>query len=167
MDEKYGTDANNLKFSDFDVPAEDNPTLLLTNTNKLLSAVGLSTKKISSIDELSRVSSSLFVAIFESLFHMRIDGIIRNPQSTEHYERNAQRMIDSLSKQIQVNLKHITGKSIVSGDMRVLSNLVHILIRIVSLTRYCLSAKFYYGQLVFICSVLKLVSFTSVLCYCS
>lgn len=76
----------------------------------------------------------MIVAVFESLFHQRIDGIVRNPKSIIHYERNAQLVIDSLSDQIQLDLQHITGKSIVSGDLRVLSNLVHILVRIVSLT---------------------------------
>lgn len=50
---------------------EDRYEHLLANTNNLLSAVGISAKKISSIRELCRVASSMFVAIFESLFHVR------------------------------------------------------------------------------------------------
>lgn len=126
-----------MNLTDFHVPisVDDDSSVLLSNTNKLLSAVGISAKKISTTDELSRVASSLIVAVFESLFHQRVDGVIRNPRSKEDYEKNAQLIIDSLSDQIQVDLKHITGRSIVSGDLRVLSNLVHILVRIVSLTR--------------------------------
>ncbi len=109
---------------------------LLSNTNKLLLAVGITAKTINSIEELTRVASSMFVAIFESLFHTRIDGIIRNPTSKTDYEENAQLVVDNLSDQIQMDLKHITGESIVKGDLRALSNLVHILVRIVSITRF-------------------------------
>jgi len=117
----------------FIIQVEDED-VLLSNTNKLLSAVGISAKRIKSTEELSRVASSLFVAIFESLFHEKIVGVIRTPKSIDDYEKNAQLVIDSLSDQIQLDLKHINGRSIVTGDIRVLSNLVHILLRIVSLT---------------------------------
>lgn len=138
MEALFGSEPKALNLTDFQVPSavDDDSSVLLANTNKLLSAVGISAKKISTTDELSRVASSLIVAVFESLFHQRVDGVIRNPRSKEDYERNAQLIIDSLSDQIQLDLKHITGRSIVSGDLRVLSNLVHILVRIVSLTRY-------------------------------
>lgn len=117
--------------------SEEEQELLLTKTNKLLAAVGLSAKGkyIHSTEELSRVASSLFVAIFESLFKMHISGIVRCPKSPTDYVTNAQLVIDRLSEQIQVDLKHITGDSIVNGDLRVLSNMVNILLRIVSLTR--------------------------------
>lgn len=148
MDAKlYHPERRGLQFSDFEMPtSDDDSSVLLSNTNKLLSAVGISAKKIISTEELSRVASSMIVAVFESLFHQKIDGIVRNPTSIKHYERNAQLVIDSLSDQIQLDLQHITGKSIVSGDLRVLSNLVHILVRIVSLTRcvsFFLSFPFY------------------------
>jgi hypothetical protein len=127
-----------LNLNDFPVHgiAEDDTSVLLATTNRLLTAVGISSKQIRSTEELSRVASSLFVAVFESLFQQKIEGVIRNPQSKDDYIVNAQLVIDSLSDQIQLDLKHITGRSIVSGDVRVLSNLVHILARIVSLTRY-------------------------------
>jgi hypothetical protein len=135
MDGIYGGDgAKALGLNDLHA-SDEHSSVLLSDTNKLLSSVGISAKKIVSTEELSRVASSLFVAVYESLFHQKINGVVRNPKSTEDYERNAQLVIDSLSDQIQLDLKHITGRSIVSGDLRVLSNLVHILLRIVSLTR--------------------------------
>lgn len=138
MEGMYSTEAGKgLNLSDFNVSAtpDDDTSVLLANTNKLLTAVGISAKRIESTEELSRVASSLFVAVYESLFHQKIPGVIRNPVSRSEFERNAQLVIDSLSDQIQLDLKHITGRSIVGGDLRVLSNLVHILVRIVSLTR--------------------------------
>lgn len=107
---------------------------LLVDTNNLLSAVGISAKRIASINELSRVASSMFVAVFESLFHVRLEGIIRSPQTKEQYVENAQRVIDGLSQQIQTDLKHITGKSIVQGDIKSLSHLISIFVQIVTIT---------------------------------
>jgi hypothetical protein len=62
-------------------------TVLLQDTNKLLSAVGIGGKQVLSYNELCRVSSSLFVAVFEALFNIRIDGINRNPRSQADYIR--------------------------------------------------------------------------------
>jgi hypothetical protein len=81
---------------------DEDPSTLLSNTNNLLAVVGISAKKVTSISELTRVASSMFVAVFESLFHVRLDGIIRNPQSKEEYAHNAQRVIDSLSERLDI-----------------------------------------------------------------
>jgi len=78
--------------------------------------------------ELTRVASSMFVAVFEALFHVRLEGIIRSPHTKEDYEINVQRVIDGLGEQINMNLQHIPGPAIVQGDLRALSNLVHIFV---------------------------------------
>lgn len=78
--------------------------------------------------ELTRVASSMFVAVFEALFHVRLEGIIRSPHTKEDYEINVQRVIDGLGEQINMNLQHIPGQAIVQGDFRALSNLVHIFV---------------------------------------
>ena len=78
----------------FQGPVDDDPSRVLSNTNNLLSIVGISTKKVTSMGELTRVASSMFVAVFESLFHVRLEGIIRNPQNGEEYAHNAQQVID-------------------------------------------------------------------------
>jgi Domain of unknown function (DUF5745) len=75
----------------------------------------------------------MFVAVFESLFHVRLKGIIRNPYSTTDYVINASLVIEGLSHQIQMDLQHIGGESIVNGDIRSLSNLIHILYRCVDM----------------------------------
>jgi hypothetical protein len=107
---------------------------LLIDTNNLLSAVSISTKKINSVGELSRVASSIFVKIFESIFHLHLEEIIRNPQTVEEYATNAQIVIDALSERIQMDLQHITGGSIACGDIRAISNLINIFARIISIT---------------------------------
>jgi len=109
--------------------------VLLSKTNRLLTAVCIPAKKITSFEELTRVSSSMFVAIFEALFHVRIDEIDRSPKSKMAYEQNVQLVVNHLSEQIGINLKHITGELIINGDFKTISNLVNILIGIVSIAR--------------------------------
>ncbi len=48
--------------------------------------------------------------------------------------RNAQLVIDALGERMQVNLDHIKGTAIVSGDYRTLSDLVKLLLRIESIS---------------------------------
>jgi len=112
----------------------ENYSSLLLNTNNLLSAVGITAKKISSINELTRVASSMFVAVYEALFQRRLEGIVRENPSKSDYEFNVQSVIDGLSDEIKMDLQHITGKSIVQGDIRALTHLVHIFVRIVAIT---------------------------------
>jgi hypothetical protein len=78
--------------------------------------------------ELTRVASSMFVAVFEALFHVRLEGIIRSPKTKEDYEYNVQLVIDGLGQHISMNLQHIPGQAIVNGDYSALSNLVHIFV---------------------------------------
>ena len=103
---------------------------LLAETNELLARVGINAKQIQSVNELSRVSSSMFVAVYESLFRTKLVGIIRNPQTRDEYTLNVQCVIDELSEQIQIDLKHISGEDIADGDIRSISNLLHIFVRI-------------------------------------
>ena len=110
--------------------------LLLHNTNQMLSLIGINRhgKKIMSIEELQRVASSMFVAIYESLFQERIDGIIRNPQAIEDYEENAQMIVDRVGDRIHMGLQHITGAAITEGDLMAILNLINIFTRIANIT---------------------------------
>lgn len=122
-------------FADY-IPANLDCSLLLANANKLLTAVGITTKKLQSIEELCRVASSMFVAIYESMYTTRIEGIIRNPELKEDYEKNAQLVVDILEKRIEIQMGHITGKSIVNGNIQILSDLVDIFVRILMLASH-------------------------------
>lgn len=107
--------------------------MIYRNTNNLLHAAGITGKSISSTAELTRVASSMFVTIFESLFKVRLEGVIRGPKTRDAYIHNVERVISSLSEHIRMDLKHIKGKSIVQGELRALSNLIHIFVRIVAI----------------------------------
>jgi len=126
-------DLDNLGFGPQDI--EKKEMELTNNVNYLLKLVGINNEdqKVG-VHELRRVASSIFVALFEKLFSTRLDGIIRRPNTKSDYEMNAQRVVDGLSNQIDLDLPHITGMNIVNGDLRALSNLVHIFFHIVSIT---------------------------------
>jgi hypothetical protein len=75
-------------------------SILLASTNKLLKLVRILSKPLMSIEELCRVSSSLFVAVFEALFDMRVEQINRRPKNKSDYIQNAQLVVDHLSERV-------------------------------------------------------------------
>lgn len=77
----------------------------------------------------------MFVAVFEARFHVRLEGIIRNPKNEADYARNAQLVISALQSKIHITLHHITGLSVAKGDRKALSNLVRIFLHLVSTQR--------------------------------
>ena len=68
----------------------------------------------------------MFVAIYEGFFGVKISGVIRKPKTVEDSEINAQRVIDALQGQIQMNLAHIRGINVAKGHLETLANLVNI-----------------------------------------
>lgn len=76
----------------------------------------------------------MFVPIVEGFFKVKIDGIIRNPQSKEDYIHNAQLTIDCLSELMKVDLTYITGEMIWEGNREAISNLVSIFLRLLKIT---------------------------------
>jgi len=74
----------------------------------------------------------MFVAVYEARFHVRLEGIIRNPKNEADYARNAQLVISALQSKIHIALHHITGLSVAKGDRKALSNLVRIFLHLVS-----------------------------------
>jgi hypothetical protein len=114
----------------------DDDSILIANTNKILTSLGIAFKQIISMDSFVHVAPSMFVAIVESLFKMKIDGIIRSPRSKSDYIHNAQLMIDCLSEQLKLDLSYITGEMIVEGNTEALSNLVSICLRLLTLTGF-------------------------------
>ncbi|XP_059167275.1 uncharacterized protein LOC131949406 isoform X2 [Physella acuta] len=79
------------------------------------------------IEEISDISASLFVVLYESLFSDKLPGIIRNPTTKEDNIKNCQTVIDVLSTDVvKDNLSHIRGSDIVQGDVTAISNLLDI-----------------------------------------
>jgi hypothetical protein len=102
---------------------------LLSMTNKILATIGITTKKINSLGELQRVASSMFVAIYEAFKNNRVKGIVRSRKggqslTQDDYIHNVQRVIQEMEVLVGTNLSHITGKSIVQGDLKSLYHLL-------------------------------------------
>ena len=106
---------------------------LVHSTNSLLVAAGIGGRKIRSTKELQRVSGSIFVAIYESLFS-RLEGAIRNPKLRSDYEFNVQLVIDAVADEIGYGDLNISATAIVDGDLSSLSMMVRIILRICAIT---------------------------------
>eukprot|EP01084_Bolivina_argentea_P029409 54616_1 len=112
---------------------DDDKDLLLRHTNELLSRVniiqgrGKHLKNIHKIDVLKKSASSMFVAIFEALFHVQLVDIARSPNSLKDYIANAEAVVDALSLVFDMSLSHIKGKDIATGNITAIRNLVDIL----------------------------------------
>jgi hypothetical protein len=104
---------------------------VLERTNKLILTVGLSAKPIEEISELRQCAASMFVAIFESMFRVRVRDIVRVPTYPEDYKRNAQLIIKAITSAFLVDIPHITGASICEGDVRAISDLVDVISNII------------------------------------
>ena len=63
-------------------------------TSHLLSAVGIASKPMMEYSELKNSASSMFVAIFEAMFQIRLRDVIRNPAEMGDYVHNAQTVIE-------------------------------------------------------------------------
>ncbi len=124
-----------LSFTEASV-TDDDKDLLLRHTNELLSRVniiqgrGKHLKSIHKIDVLKKSASSMFVAIFEALFHVQLVDIFRSPNSLQDYVANAEAVINALRLVFDMSLSHIKGKDIATGNITAISNLVDILMGI-------------------------------------
>lgn len=63
-------------------------------TNQLLSAVGINAKPMVEFSELKKSASSMFVAIFEAMFQIRLRDVKRSPNHHIDYVHNAQTVIE-------------------------------------------------------------------------
>jgi Domain of unknown function (DUF5745) len=111
--------------------AHEEEQLILAGINKLLERVGIDAKPIKSFEELRKSASSMFVAIFEGMFQVRKEDIVRKPTVLNDYARNAQVVIDALDGEIlHMNLDHVTGHAVAKGETVAIRNLVDIFIGI-------------------------------------
>ena len=98
---------------------------VLERTNKLISAVVLQAKPIAAVAEL-KGATSMFVAIFEAMFRVRVRGIVRVPKYTKDYKENAQLIINALTTAFRVDISHLNGSLICEGDITAISELVNV-----------------------------------------
>ena len=90
---------------------------ILDGANYLLHAVGIHAAPIQNFSELAESASSLFVAVFEAMFHTRLQDIVRQPTQDAHFVHNAQVVINTLANSVlQKNLEYISGEDVHAGD---------------------------------------------------
>ena len=105
---------------------------VLTKTNFLIQTAEVLAEPITSLRELEQCAASMFVAIFESMFRVRLRGIVREPQRLQDYAQNAQLVIDAISSAFHVDIRHINGNLICDGHRASISTLVDVFIEILT-----------------------------------
>jgi len=88
--------------------------------NRVLRIVGLHAQ-VSRFDECAQ--ASVFVAIFERLFQVRLSNVIRNPETYEDRVLNCQRVIDAL---VGVTSADIAADRICGGDFDAIASLIQV-----------------------------------------
>ena len=105
---------------------------VLTKTNFLIQTAEVRAEPITSLRELEQCAASMFVAIFESMFRVRLRGIVREPERLQDYAQNAQLVIDAISSAFHVDIRHINGNLICAGHRASISTLVDVFIEILT-----------------------------------
>ena len=103
---------------------------VVRRTNTLLHDIGVNAQPFPSFDELRSHASSMFVAIFETVFDTRIPGIVRAPEIVPDYIRNAQLVIDAVARTIpgcEGILDSVTAEGVYNGDARQVQELLDVL----------------------------------------
>eukprot|EP00948_MAST-09A_sp_MAST-9A-sp1_P002320 g2320.t1 len=107
---------------------------IVAAANSLLGNLGVLNTSISSYPELCESASTIFVVVFQSLFGIKLKGIVQVPTRTEHFIHNAQLVIDTLSNHVLgIKLKHINGVDICLGDPAAIKNLIDIFAEIMGI----------------------------------
>ncbi|KAH9494854.1 hypothetical protein Btru_015833 [Bulinus truncatus] len=106
-----------------DIAELPTPKGVVNLANHLLAEFSIPTR----LEDVSDISASLFVVLYESLFSERLSGIVRQPFTKEDEIHNCQTVIDVLSSDVvHDNLSHIRGADIIAGNITSISNLLDI-----------------------------------------
>ena len=123
-EDDQGEDAHDVPFADeqvergADVASEMDEEDFVGMLNQVLRTVGLRAQ-VSNFDECAQ--ASVFVAIFERLFQVRLSNVIRNPETYEDRVLNCQRVIDALGG---VTNADIAADRICSGNFDAIASLI-------------------------------------------
>ncbi|CAK9016301.1 Centrosomal protein of 95 kDa (Cep95) (Coiled-coil domain-containing protein 45) [Durusdinium trenchii] len=89
---------------------------IVRRTNELFVKLNITTRPIQAFEELQKSASSMFVAIFETLFNVRLKNVIRKPRVVTDYIANAQLVMTALSESLPIDLSFLSGEAIYHGD---------------------------------------------------
>ncbi|OQR91513.1 hypothetical protein ACHHYP_20184 [Achlya hypogyna] len=109
---------------------------LIEETNALLRLTGFGDRTFKSTPELVASVSSMSVALYEKLFDLRLDGVVREPHSLDDYSENAQLVIDALAAAMLTDeLRDVSGTKICAGDLVAIRDLVRVLTHVYQMLR--------------------------------
>mmetsp|Transcript_15839 Transcript_15839/g.30617 ORF Transcript_15839/g.30617 Transcript_15839/m.30617 type:complete len:717 (-) Transcript_15839:127-2277(-) len=89
---------------------------IVRRTNDLFVKLNITTRPIQAFEELQKSASSMFVAIFETLFNVRLKNVIRKPRVVTDYITNAELVMAALSESLPIDLSFLSGEDIYRGD---------------------------------------------------
>jgi len=89
---------------------------IVRRTNELFVKLNITTRPIQAFEELQKSASSMFVAIFETLFNVRLKNVIRKPRVVTDYITNAELVMTALSESLPLDLSFLSGEAIYRGD---------------------------------------------------
>ncbi|GBG29727.1 Centrosomal protein of 95 kDa [Hondaea fermentalgiana] len=100
-------------------PVDEDPAFyehIVQRTNDLFVKLNITTRPIQAFEELQKSASSMFVAIFETLFNVRLKNVIRKPRVVTDYITNANLVMTALSESLPIDLSFLSGEDIYRGD---------------------------------------------------
>ena len=101
---------------------------LVADANKLLRGLRPDAKQLDSVPELQAIATSLFIAVFEALFVVRLEGVARKPELETQLRSNAALFLAGLRKTLPRGVVDIPPEidvdAIVRGDIHAIKFMV-------------------------------------------
>uniref|UniRef100_A0A7S2WBU4 DUF5745 domain-containing protein n=1 Tax=Mucochytrium quahogii TaxID=96639 RepID=A0A7S2WBU4_9STRA len=112
---------------DEDMTAKDDfHEAIVRRTNELFVKLNITTRPIQAFEELQKSASSMFVAIFETLFNVRLKNVIRKPRVVTDYITNAELVMTALSESLPVDLSYLSSEAIYRGEPKHIHHMLSI-----------------------------------------
>ncbi|EQC40449.1 hypothetical protein SDRG_02345 [Saprolegnia diclina VS20] len=109
---------------------------LIEETNALLRLTGFGDRTFKTVPELVASVSSMSVALYERLFELRLENVVREPKTIADYSENAQRVVDALAAaMLSDDLANVTGVKVCTGDLAAIRDLVRVLTHVYQMLR--------------------------------
>lgn len=117
-------------------PRAASETRVLRDANALLAKIGFGARQFERFEDLVASVSSMSVALYEKLFQLRLDHVVRVPQRLADYEANAQLVVDALASALlehSASAHAVTGKALCAGDAHSIERVVRMFEQVFSI----------------------------------
>lgn len=100
----------------------------MEDANRLLASLRPDAKAVGTVSELQGIATSLFIAVFESLFVVRLKDVVREPITQQEFLQNAATFLHGLRKLLPNGVvqipPEITPEAVTAGSIPVIAYLV-------------------------------------------